>query len=128
MAIETEGSNRSGTAAEWVATTLVLGVGEVGVATDTGDIRVGNGTDQFEDLPSRPPVRRGKATLVLGTVTVADAKITANSIIQLTAQSLGTVAVPKTLAVTARSNGVNFVITSADATDTSVVGYTIVEV
>ena len=47
--------------------------------------------------------------------------------ILLTAQSLGTVTAPKALAVTARTPGTSFTITSADATDTSVIGYTILE-
>jgi hypothetical protein len=71
--------------------------------------------------------RSGVATLVAGTVTVATSKVTANSRIQLTAQALGTVTAPKALAVTARTAGTSFNITSADATDTSVVAWTIIE-
>lgn len=66
-------------------------------------------------------------TLVAGTVTVATTKVTANSRIQLTTQSLGTVTVPMPIAVTARTAGTSFVITSSDATDTSVVAWMIVE-
>lgn len=69
----------------------------------------------------------GTATLVAGTATVSTTKVTASSRIQLTVQSLGTVAVPKAIAVTARTAGTSFTITSADATDTSVVAWLIVE-
>lgn len=69
----------------------------------------------------------GVATMAGGTVTVATNKVTANSRIQLTVQSLGTVTAPKAVAVTARTPGTSFVITSSDATDTSVVAWHIVE-
>lgn len=69
----------------------------------------------------------GAATLVAGTVTVPTTKVTANSRVQLTIQSLGTVTAPKAIGVTARAAGASFTITSADATDTSLVGWTIVE-
>lgn len=42
---------RSGTSAEWGATTLILGVGELGLDTDAGVIRVGDGETPFADLP-----------------------------------------------------------------------------
>jgi len=71
--------------------------------------------------------KMGTATLVGGTVTVANTSVTANSRIQLTVQSLGTVTAPKAVAVTARTAGTSFTITSADATDTSVVAYELVE-
>src|SRR4051812_23776069 len=56
----------------------------------------------------------GSAVMVGGTVTVANTRITANSRIFLTVQALGTVVAPKAIAVTAKSNGVSFTITSAD--------------
>lgn len=68
----------------------------------------------------------GVATLVAGTVTVNTTKVAANSRIQLTVQSLGTVTDPKAVAVTARVAGTSFTIRSADATDTSVVAWEIV--
>lgn len=71
--------------------------------------------------------RSGTATLVAGAATVATTEVTANSRIQLTAQSLGTVSAPVALAVTARTAGQDFTITSADGTDTSVVAWHIVE-
>jgi hypothetical protein len=68
----------------------------------------------------------GVATLVAGTVTVNTTKVAANSRIQLTIQSLGTVADPKAIGVTARVAGTSFTIRSADVTDTSVVAWEIV--
>jgi hypothetical protein len=69
----------------------------------------------------------GVATLSGGAVTVNTTKVTANSRVHLTIQSLGTVSVPKAIGVTSRSAGTSFVITSADATDTSVIAWVIVE-
>lgn len=69
----------------------------------------------------------GASTLVGGTVTVNNTLVSASSRIFLTVQSLGTVAAPKAVAVTARTAGTSFTITSADATDTSVVAWHIVE-
>ncbi len=69
----------------------------------------------------------GAATLVAGTKVVTTSRVTANSRVLLTVQSLGTVTAPKAIAVTARTPGTSFTITSADNTDTSVVGWLIVE-
>lgn len=71
--------------------------------------------------------KQGTATLVAGTVTVANTSVTASSRIMLTIQSLGTVTAPKAIAVTARVAGTSFTIASADATDTSVIAYEIFE-
>lgn len=69
----------------------------------------------------------GVATLSAGTVTVATTKVTASSRIHLTVQSLGTVAVATPIAVTSRTAGTSFVISSSAITDTSVVAWLIVE-
>lgn len=71
--------------------------------------------------------KMGTATLVTGAATVSTTAVTANSRILLTIQSLGTVAAPKAIGVTARSAGTSFTITSADATDTSIIAWMIVE-
>ena len=71
--------------------------------------------------------KQGVATLVGGSAVVSNTSVTANSRIQLTIQSLGTVTVPKAVGVTARTAGTSFTITSADATDTSVIAYEIFE-
>jgi len=65
----------------------------------------------------------GTVTLVAGSKVVASAAVTSTSQILLTAQSLGTVTTPKALAVTARTAGTSFTITSADNTDTSSVAW-----
>lgn len=68
----------------------------------------------------------GVVTLAGGTAVVPTNKIAANSRVQLTVQSLGTVTAPQPVAVTARTAGTSFTITSADATDTSVVAWLII--
>lgn len=68
----------------------------------------------------------GVATLAAGTVTVPTDKVAADSRIHLTVQDLGTVAAPQPVAVTGRTPGADFTITSADATDTSVVAWVII--
>ena len=70
---------------------------------------------------------RGLATLVAGTATVACTNVTANSLIFLTVQTLGTVLVPQALRPSARVVETSFTITSADPTDTSTVAWQIVE-
>lgn len=87
--------------------------GDVIISTAGKGISVKEGTN----------AKMGVATLVTGTVVVATTAVAANSRIMLTAQSLGTVTAPKALAVTARTAGTSFTITSADATDTSVVAW-----
>lgn len=69
----------------------------------------------------------GTAVLVLGTKTVSTTAVTANSRIFLQAESLGTITSPVALAVTGRSAGTSFTITSANLTDTSTVAWIIIE-
>lgn len=69
----------------------------------------------------------GVVTLAAGSATVNTTKVTANSRIQLTVQSLGTVTDPMPVAVFARTPGTSFQIASSDATDTSVVAWHIIE-
>lgn len=69
----------------------------------------------------------GVATMVAGSVVVPTTKVTANSRLQLTLQALGTVTAPKAIGVTARVPGTSFTITSADATDTSLVAWNLIE-
>jgi len=80
-------------------------------------IRVAEGTN----------AKQGTAVLAAGTVTVANASVTANSRIFLSIQSLGTVTSPQAIGVTARVAGTSFTITSASNTDTSVIAYEIFE-
>lgn len=71
--------------------------------------------------------RSGVATLVAGAAVVNNTSVTATTRIQLTMQSLGTVTAPKAVGVTARTAATSFTITSADATDTSVIAWFLVE-
>jgi hypothetical protein len=92
----------------------------------TGDIAVntaGNGLYVKEGTNAT----MGVAVLVTGVKVVSTTKVTANSRIFLTVQVLGTVAAPKAIAVTARTAGTSFTITSSDATDTSSIGWLIIE-
>lgn len=68
----------------------------------------------------------GKVSLVGGSAVVATTAALTNSIIILTIQALGTVAVPMAIGVTARTNATSFTITSSDATDTSSIGWMII--
>ncbi len=69
----------------------------------------------------------GLATLSSGTVVVSTTKVTANSRIFLTAQTLGTVTLGQGLAVSARTAGTSFTILSCSAIDTSTVSWIIFE-
>lgn len=97
-----------------------------GVKTFSDDLAIGVAGKGLR-VKEGSNAKQGTATLVGGTVTVANTSVTANSRIFLTVQSLGTVAAPKAVAVTGRTPATSFVITSADATDTSVVAFFIME-
>lgn len=83
--------------------------------TAGGGIQIKEGTN----------ARMGVSTLVGGTVTVANTSVTANTRIFLTCQTPG--GTPGFLRVSARSAGTNFTILSSSGTDTSVVGWLLVE-
>lgn len=69
--------------------------------------------------------KQGVATLVAGTVVVANTSVTASSRILLTTQTPGGTA--GFLVVSARTAGTSFTILSSNAADTSVVAYEIFE-
>lgn len=69
------------------------------------------------------PVVSGVATLVGGAVTVANALITASSVIRLSSKTVG--GTPGARFVSAQTAGVSFVISSTSGADTSVVQYEI---
>lgn len=69
--------------------------------------------------------KQGTATLVAGSVTVANTSVTANSRIFVTSQADG--GTPGFLRVSARVAGTSFTITSSSGTDTSTVAYFITE-
>jgi hypothetical protein len=118
-------NERTGTAAEWAASSLVLAAGERGVATDTGETKVGDGTNTWANLTSSG--REGTAVLVAGSVTVANTGITAKTIGIASCQVLGTVARPQGIGVAARVVGTSITFRSTDATDTSTIGYILIE-
>jgi hypothetical protein len=68
----------------------------------------------------------GTVALASGTATVATTAVTANSMIFLTCQALGTVIVPSALCVSAKTASTSFVITASQATDTSTIAWFIV--
>lgn len=69
--------------------------------------------------------RMGTSTLVAGTVVVATNKVTATSRIFLTTQAPG--GAPGAVYVSARTAGTSFTVTSTSGTDTSLVGWLILE-
>jgi hypothetical protein len=114
-------------------TTFQVGSGGDMTITPTGgDISIGgnvklNSSGNGLYIAEGSNATMGTATLSGGTVTVNNTKVTANTRIFLTVGTLGTVAVAQAVAVTARSVGTSFTITSAGITDTSVVQYLLVE-
>lgn len=68
----------------------------------------------------------GSVALVGGTATVATTAVTANSLIFLTCQALGTVVIASGLCVSAKTASTSFVITASQATDTSTIAWFIV--
>lgn len=68
----------------------------------------------------------GTVALVGGTIVVSTTSVTANSLIRLTCQALGTVVVPSGLCVSAKSAGVSFTILASQVTDTSTIFWEIV--
>lgn len=105
---------------------IVSQVDANGTQTNTGDLILSTAGKGLQ-IKEGSNAKMGTATLSGGTVTVSTTAVTASSRIFLTVQSLGTVTTPKAIAVTARTAGTSFVITSADATDTSVVAWMLVE-
>ena len=68
----------------------------------------------------------GTVALVGGTATVLTSAVTANSMIFLTCQALGTVVAPSALCVSATTPTTSFVITASQGTDTSTIAWFIV--
>lgn len=92
-----------------------------GPYTEPGDLATVATSGLYSDLTGVP--LKGTAVLVAGTVTVAEAATAIGSVILLTSQVDG--GTPGFLRVSARTDGVDFTITSSDPTDTSTVGYVI---
>lgn len=103
---------------------LTMKVGGSNFDYDTGDFRTqvaGGGISIKEGTNAK----MGRATLVAGTVVVSTTKTSATSEIFLTCQTPG--GTPGFLRVSARTAGTSFTILSSSGTDTSVVGWLIVE-
>lgn len=63
---------RRGTAAKWTSNNPTLAAGEVGVETDTGKQKVGNGTSAWTALPySGHPYKTGSSTGTGASQTIA---------------------------------------------------------
>lgn len=99
--------------------------------TFTGDINSSTGNILISTIGKGLQVKTGAnskigtAALAGGTVTVANTSVTANSIIFLTSQANG--GTPGFLRITAKTAATSFVVTSSSATDTSTIGWMIVE-
>lgn len=112
--------------------TVIADTVTVFTMNSTGDITTG-GNLTLRDVGTGIYIKEGTnacmgvATLVAGSVVVSTTKVSANSRIVLTVQSLGTITVPVAIAVSARSAGTSFTILSASAIDTSVIGWQIFE-
>lgn len=113
-------------------TTMTAGTG---ITANTGNITATNGNLVLGSAGNKLQIHASAtATDSAGTFTLAGAAttvvncsaVTANSLILLTTQALGTVTSASTLAVTAKSDGVSFTVTPSDATDTSTVAYLII--
>jgi hypothetical protein len=127
MGVVSERANtRSGTTADWVDGPI-LDPGEIGINTETGEIKLGDGTTAFASLSAQGGGRvlKGVATLAGGTVTVTGLTgVTSASVVQVTTKTLGTVTVASAHRALPSTNQV--VITASQPTDTSVVMYTVI--
>lgn len=104
---------------EWVAGTDNVSnrMSLLGNILRVNGLNVGTGTNIAQ-------IKHGRAVLAAGTVTVADASVTANSRIFVCGAVDG--GTPGWLRVSARSAGVSFTITSSSGTDTSTVDWLII--
>ncbi|MEU9048368.1 hypothetical protein AB0D63_43270 [Kitasatospora sp. NPDC048343] len=114
------------------SSTLLLGpAGDVNVYRNsagnlaTDDSIVAAAVGKGLQIKEGSGARMGVATLVAGTVTVANTSVTASTRIFLTAQTSG--AAPGALRVSTLTAGTSFVITSTSGTDTSVVAWLLIE-
>jgi hypothetical protein len=96
----------------WSGTKDTINIGSVG-----GGVAIKEGTN----------ARMGVVTLAAGTATVNNTSVTANTRIQLTAQTSGASGTPGAQRVSARTAGTSFTITSTSATDTCVVAWEMTE-
>lgn len=110
------------TAATWTSDDTVLGLGEVGIETDTRNYKVGNGVTAWDDLPYKQAT--GKIT-ACGLITMTDSvvvetpKITADSLVFLLANAAGAMEIPAS-----RVAGTSFYL---ECNGTATIGWMIVE-
>jgi hypothetical protein len=97
------------------ANTLTLNTADLDIGTAGRGLQVAEGANG----------RMGVVTLVAGVATVLNTTVTANTRIFLTCQTPG--GAPGFLRVSARTAGTSFTVTSSSGTDTSVVGYLMLE-
>lgn len=101
-------------------------IDETGAVVQSGDLSVQDPGSGLR-IAEGDNAKQGVATLIGGTVTVANTSVTADSRIFLTAQTMDTILVPAAYAVTALTPGESFTITSSASEDTSVIAYQIFE-
>lgn len=103
----------------------------IGTSTVTNKLNIGGGHISLNTIGKTIKFTSGangvvgSTTLAGGTKTVSTTAVTATSHIFVTVRTLGTVAAPKAMLVNTIVAGTSFVITSADATDTSTVDWII---
>lgn len=91
-----------------------------------GDLIVGNAGNGLL-VKEGTNARLGAITLSSGSATVSTSAVTANSRIFLMPQNLSGVGTPQPMAVSARTAGTSFTITSASSSDASTIAWMIVE-
>ena len=111
--------NSTGAGANLAIGTTGFNVGVLGTASVAGATTLGSAGTAITR------VRHGTATLVGGTVTVADANVTTSSRILLTSNTDG--GTPGWLRVSARVASTSFTVTSSSGTDTSTVAWMMIE-
>jgi hypothetical protein len=112
-----------------------VAIGQVNGPSGSNNVTLGDGAGNIVFMITNAATKgtlalsskvSGQATLAAGTIVIANTAITAASQVHVTVQTLGTVTVPKAMYISARTAGVSFTIKSADITDTSVVGWLII--
>lgn len=124
MGVVNERANtRSGNTADW-ASGPTLDPGEIGINTQTGELKIGDGATAFASLPAQGGGRvlRGTVVLVGGAATVNSLTgVTAASVVTANTKTLGTVTVASAIKATAGTDSVVF--TASQPTDTSTIQY-----
>lgn len=72
---------RRGTRAEWLGSSRVLADGEPGVAIDTGEVRFGNGTATWANLPTAAASSSGSQIVVVDSYAQAPAGLPTGTVV-----------------------------------------------